>query len=365
MSILCLDIGSGTQDALYFQPGQELMNCPKFILPSPARLVAQRIQELTSRGKGIHLYGQTMGGGFGRALQEHLQAGLKASAQPRAAYSLADDLQRVRAKGVRIEESCPQGHTPLYLADFDPGFWRSFLSLAGLEYPDLILAAAQDHGFHPDSSNRQGRFRLWKELLDSTQGRMQDLLFESVPGPMTRLQEIQAAAGNCLVTDTGSAAVLGALFVPEVQELSRNKGVCVLNLGNSHTIAFLIYQDQVFAIYEHHTGMLEPKGLLKDMERFRQGSLSEEEVFQAGGHGCYINPELQGLQADFQPMFVLGPRRDMLRDQPVRFPAPGGDMMLAGCYGLLQGYKYKSGREELFAGPGPEGKARGCGCGCK
>ncbi|MFP4213329.1 MAG: DUF1786 domain-containing protein [Desulfohalobiaceae bacterium] len=363
MSILCLDIGSGTQDVLYFQPGRELMNCPKFILPSPARLVEQRISELTRRGRDIHLYGQTMGGGFSRALQEHIQAGLKISAQPRAASSLADDLERVRAKGVEVRESCPPGQSPLYVADFDPGFWRSFLTLAGLNYPDLILAAAQDHGFHPDSSNRRGRFRLWKDLLESTQGRMQDLLFDSVPEPMTRLQEIQSAAGNCLVTDTGSAAVLGALFVPEVRELSRSKGVCVLNLGNSHAIAFLIYQDQVLAVYEHHTGMLEPKGLLQDMEKFTQGRLSEEEVFQAGGHGCYTRPELYSLQADFQAMFVLGPRRDMLRDQPVRFPAPGGDMMLAGCYGLLEGYKHKSGRQELFSVVDKGGK--GCGCGCK
>lgn len=364
MAILCLDIGSGTQDVLYFEPGMELMNCPKFILPSPARMVAQRIRALTSKGKHIHLYGRNMGGGFGRELRNHIQAGLQVSAQPQAAYSLGDDLKRVRAKGVQISDKCPAGHVPLYLTDFDPGFWQNFLALAGLDYPDLVLAAAQDHGFHPDSSNRKGRFRLWKDFLQSSQGRMQDLLFEDVPAPMTRLQEIQDAAGHCLVTDTGSAAVLGALFVPEVQALSQSKGVCVLNLGNSHAVAFLIYQDLVYAVYEHHTGMLDAQQILQDMQRFKKGLLAEEEIFKAGGHGCYFRAKPSAPGVDFEQLCVLGPRRDLLLGQAVQFPVPGGDMMLAGCYGLLQGYAHKCGQESILASPEPGSSTKGSKCAC-
>ena len=41
--VLCVDIGSGTQDALLARPGLECENWPRFVLPAPARLVAQRI----------------------------------------------------------------------------------------------------------------------------------------------------------------------------------------------------------------------------------------------------------------------------------------------------------------------------------
>ncbi len=366
MSVLCLDIGSGTQDVLYYQPGRELMNCPKFILPAPARMIADRISNLASKGRHIHLYGQNMGGGFGAALRRHVEAGLQVSATPRAACSLADNPQRVREKGVQILEKCPVDHSPLYLADFDPGYWQNFLALCGLEYPDLVLAAAQDHGFHPDRSNRQGRFMLWKEILQACQGRLQDLIFEDPPAAMTRLQEIQEAAGNCLVTDTGSAAVLGAMCVPEVRQLSEQRGVCVLNLGNSHAVAFLIYNGLIYGLYEQHTSQITSQGVLHDLYRLRTGQLKQEEVFQAGGHGCQtLNLPLQS-GVDFQPLFVLGPRRDLLHGEQVQFPAPGGDMMLAGCYGLLQGYVWKKGQQDIFAAANMQASAdTGCACGCK
>ncbi len=74
--VLCLDIGSGTQDALLARPGLEYENWPRFVLPSPARMVAQRIRELTLLRRGLWLHGGNMGGGFSQALREHLAAGL-------------------------------------------------------------------------------------------------------------------------------------------------------------------------------------------------------------------------------------------------------------------------------------------------
>ena len=62
--VLCLDIGSGTQDALLARPGLEYENWPRFVLPSPARLVAQRIRELTLLRRGLWLHGGNMGGGM-------------------------------------------------------------------------------------------------------------------------------------------------------------------------------------------------------------------------------------------------------------------------------------------------------------
>ena len=53
--VLCLDIGSGTQDALLARPGLEYENWPRFVLPSPARLVAQRIRELTEKNATLEI----------------------------------------------------------------------------------------------------------------------------------------------------------------------------------------------------------------------------------------------------------------------------------------------------------------------
>jgi len=346
MRILCLDIGSGTQDVLYYDPDQNLENCPKFVLPSPARRVARRIRELTRAGRDVYLYGRNMGGGFHQGLTEHLGQGLKAFAHPEAAVALADDLDRVRAQGVDVVDECPRGAAPVHLADFDPGFWEGLLSQAGLEYPDLVMAAVQDHGFHPGTSNRRGRFAIWESLLEASQGRLDGLLFEQVPQEMTRLRTLQECIGGGPVADTGSAALLGALFEPGIERASQEHGVCVVNVGNSHTIGFLVFEDRIQGIFEHHTGLLSPESLWQHLARFRSGRLSNDDVFDDQGHGCTILDT--PARAGGYPLIVaLGPRRAMLSGCDVQFPAPGGDMMLAGCFGLIKGWKLMQEREPI------------------
>ncbi len=338
MRILCLDIGSGTQDVLYFDPDLELENCPKFVLPSPARRVAGRIRDLTRAGRDVYLYGMNMGGGFHDALTAHMEQGCRVAAHPEAALALADDLDKVRAQGITVVESCPRKAAPVHLSDFDPGFWEGLLSQAGLDYPDLVLAAVQDHGFHPRTSNRRGRFVIWESLLESSHGSLEALLFEQAPEEMTRLKALQTCTGGGPVADTGSAALLGALFEPRIEQASQDHGVCVVNVGNSHTIGFLVFEDRIQGIFEHHTGLLTPQSLWQLLERFRSGELSNDEVFESQGHGCALRdipPEARGY-----PLTVaLGPRRSMLSGYEVDFPAPGGDMMLAGCFGLIKGWK--------------------------
>jgi len=332
---LCLDIGSGTQDVLYYIPQRELENCPKFILPSPAVMVARRLEELGRRNKSVYLYGYNMGGGFARVLRKHLQAGLKAAVHPEAAYAMSDSPDNVRAMGVEITKNCPPGFAPVYLADFDPGFWQGFLAQAGLEYPEVILASAQDHGFHPGGSNRLGRFEIWRKFLSREHGDLKKLIFDVPPEEMTRLISLKQCMGGGLVCDTGAAALLGALSVPEVEELSQQQGICVVNAGNSHTIAFLVYRGRVMGIYEHHTGMLDGEKLWAQLESFRAGRLTNEEVFEDRGHGCRVLDEAAGME--FGPVFLLGPRRRLLEGFQAHFLCPGGDMMLAGCFGMLKG----------------------------
>ena len=240
--ILSLDIGSGTQDVLYYIEGVEIENCFKFVLPSPARVVATQINGLTQKGCDIYLTGKNMGGGFGRAVSAHKDAGYKVFAHPRAALALGDDLVRLEKNGIKLSERLPAGCVPVHLEDYNAGWWNCFLSAAGLELPDLVVASVQDHGFHPGKSNRMGRFNLWNRLLSESKGKPEDLLFENVPEEFTRLAELQISIGGGPVSDTGAAAVLGALFVDEIMERSFKEGICLINVGNSHTISFLLFE---------------------------------------------------------------------------------------------------------------------------
>ena len=340
MPTLCLDIGSGTQDVLYFDPSADPHNCPKFVLPAPARMVAARITRLAEAGRAIHLHGHNMGGGFGRAVHAAISSGVTVTAHPRAAKALGDNLSRVEATGVKLSETLPAGAVPVFLADYDPGFWQTLTAQAGLEPPDLVLAAVQDHGEHLDCGNREGRFRLWVKFLLQADGRPECLLYDTPPEELTRLAALQEQIGGGQVADTGAAAVLGALSMDEVTAESRERGICVVNVGNSHTIAYLVFRGRIYGVYEHHTGFLDGDKLSEQLNLFRSGNLTHEQVYEDRGHGC-LTLELPAEAKGFPSTHVIGPRRTMLENRDCRFLSPHGDMMLAGCWGLLHGLALK------------------------
>jgi uncharacterized protein (DUF1786 family) len=153
---------------------------------------------------------------------------------------------------------------------------------------------------------------------------------------LTRLADLQRDIGGGPVADTGAAAVLGALYVDEIERLSFERGITLVNIGNSHLIAFLLYGGRIHGVYEQHTGCVDGEKLWADLAAFRCGCLSFEQVFDEKGHGC-LCLDLPAEADGFAPTFVIGPRRAMLEGYDVDFPAPGGDMMLAGCFGLLKG----------------------------
>jgi uncharacterized protein (DUF1786 family) len=181
-----------------------------------------------------------------------------------------------------------------------------------------------------------GRFKLWQNLLDEADGRPEALVYRTPPAMLTRLADLQADIGGGPVADTGAAAVLGALYVEEIERLSHERGITLVNIGNSHLIAFLLFDGRIHGVYEQHTGCVDGNKLWKDLADFRCGCLSFEQVFEERGHGCLCNDLPAGADG-FQPTFVLGPRRNMLNGFDVTFPSPGGDMMLAGCFGLIKG----------------------------
>lgn len=333
--VLCIDIGSGTQDALLARPGLECENWPRFVLPSPSRMVAQRIHELTMLKRPLWLYGGNMGGGFSKALTRHIAAGLPVWVTPEAACAIHDNLEVVRSMGIRFAEQCPRGCVPLSLTDYSSDFWAALLRQTGLPLPHMVLAGAQDHGLYP-AGNRKGRMRTWSTLL-GVSGRPTDWLYATPPVELTRLTALHAKTGGP-VADTGTCALLGALCEPDVLARSFREGITIINVGNSHTVAALVYQGKVRGIYEHHTGMRTLEELKHDLAQFRLSWLPEEEVQASGGHGTAFGPYCEEA-GGYSPTYILGPKRTMLQGQG-SFLAPHGDMMLAGCFGLLWGWAH-------------------------
>ncbi len=332
--VLLLDIGSGTQDVLLALPNTTPENWPQFILPAPSRMIRQKIQTLTEAGKGIWLYGHNTGGGFFKAVHDHLKAGYTFSCTAEAAAAIHDDLDRVQAFGIEICPTPPHGAVPVYVADYDSNIWENILRQWALPLPYTVVAAVQDHGVH-EVGNRFGRMQAWRDLLEKSSHPEQWLythVAEQCPS-YTRLATLQSLTGGP-VADTGTAAVLGALCMPEVWARSQREGVTIINVGNSHTIAMLVYQGEVMGIYEHHTGQRCLEELLHDLQEFRLGWLPDEAVRATGGHGTVFSNR-DADAGSFAPTFILGPQRELLRGHG-QFIAPHGQMMLAGCFGLLR-----------------------------
>jgi uncharacterized protein (DUF1786 family) len=163
---------------------------------------------------------------------------------------------------------------------------------------------------------------------------------------MTRLQSVadSAAALPCplVVMDTAPAAVLGAGFDPVVAT-RQQKIIC--NVGNFHTLAFRLSERGIEGVFEHHTGEIDLAKLEMLLYKLADGSLKHQDVFDDMGHGAlmYSKEQLKFGNGRFD-VVVTGPRRSLFNRQSTienrkslrpYFAVPFGDMMIAGCFGLL------------------------------
>ena len=330
-TLATLDIGGGTQDFLLWRADQTIENAFKMVAPSPTQIVAARIRRARSQGRDIFLHGRLMGGGaMQRAVQEHIAAGLAVWAQPGAGASMADDLERVRSLGVRITDQAPPEALPIRTGDLDLDALRETLARFETPWPERVAVAVCDHGYSPGASNRKFRFAMWEDFLAGG-GNLEDLITPDPPPAMTRMRALTEQLPGVLVMDTAAAALWGALQDPAAAAQAE-QGVCVVNLGNMHTVGFLARGRRVLAIYEHHTGRLGAAKLSDQLRRFIAGELSNDEVFDDMGHGCARLPEAPTRVSG--PVVITGPRRRLARGLGWRTSAPFGDVMLSGCFGL-------------------------------
>jgi uncharacterized protein (DUF1786 family) len=346
MRILTVDVGTGTQDVFLFDSERELENGFKLVMPSPTVVVADRIREVTRVGRRLLLRGVTMGGGPSHwAAMDHLRAGLPAFATPEAARTFDDDLEAVAEMGFQVVSDDEARSLVDVIAVTMRDLWldevldtfRLFGIPTGI---DRLAVAVFDHGAAPPGfSDRVFRFNYLRERLGEGGG-LSSFAFarDQVPESLTRLHAVAqtAPAGlPLLLMDTAPAAVLGALEDPSV---AGPGSALVVNVGNFHALAFKLADGRVSGLFEHHTGELSPASLERFVRRLSAGSLTNEEVFSTKGHGAAMFDS-----SDSGPptvVSVLGPRREMLRRSGLvaHEAVPHGDMMLAGCYGLLRAY---------------------------
>lgn len=357
MRILTVDVGTGTQDIYLYDSRIDMENGFKLVVPSPTMMVHQRLKEATRRGEAVLLRGVTMGGGPSHwAARDHAKAGFPIYATPDAARTFDDDLSRVEADGIQIisadeTQTLPDSVIRLELRDFDFGgiaaaFGEFGVSLADL---DAVAVAVFDHGAAPaDVSDRQFRFDYLDEQIRA-KNRLSAFAFMSneVPTIMTRLQAVVDSSDGVdaplVVMDTAPAAVLGATLDPKVRSRSRT---LITNVGNFHTLAFRLGPTGIEGVFEHHTGLIDLPKLEDLLRALADGSLKHDDIFGDHGHGALVYDEepLSFGKGEYD-VVVTGPRRGMFQSavsgQPSvaslrpYFPAPFGDMMIAGCFGLL------------------------------
>lgn len=353
MKILTVDIGTGTQDIFLYDSNLDLENGFKLVLPSPTMMVHRRLKQSLPSRTPILLTGHQMGGGPSAwAIEEYARAGIPVYMTASAATTINDELEKVEALGIKIvgeEEGKKLQVTSYELRDFDFELISKTFKDYGVSLDDLsaIAVAVFDHGNAPAGvSDRQFRFDYLDERIKAKNSLSAFAhLSTDVPKIMTRLQSVVDSAGELpcplVVMDTAPAAVLGAGFDPVVAGL-KQKIIC--NVGNFHTLAFRLGEKGIEGVFEHHTGEIDLTKLESLIRKLADGSLKHEDVFNDMGHGAlmYTDEKFEFGKDEFD-VVVTGPRRSMFRvgadgRPPLLkpyFAVPFGDMMIAGCFGLL------------------------------
>jgi uncharacterized protein (DUF1786 family) len=350
MQILAVDIGTGTQDIYLYDARLDIENGFKLVTPSPTMMVNRALKEATRKKEAVLLTGVIMGGGPSQwAAEAHVREGLPIYATPDAARSFNDDLVVVREMGIEVVSDDEAAKLPgsvqrLELRDFDFSAIARAFEQFGVSLMDLaaISVAVFDHGnAPPDVSDRQFRFDYLDERIRA-ENRLSAFAYRSdeIPSIMTRLQAVADSANSgvdvpLIVMDTAPAAVLGATFDPLV---SARKRVMIANIGNFHTLAFRLGPSGIEGVFEHHTGLVDLESLEKLILALAGGTLKHEDVFGDHGHGALIyHHEPLKISGDHFGLAVTGPRRRLMVESKLQphFAVPFGDMMLAGCFGLL------------------------------
>ncbi len=355
---MAIDVGKGTEDVLFYQEGIPVENSIQMIVPSTAQILAKQISNINERP--VRIQGELMAGEpWHKAVYEISEADPDGVIMTEtAARSLRYVLDQVRSKGVKIvKDQDIDKYTGPLVSVADINWERIFqiLQASEINVSDIkkVLLCCQDHGEPEDPKQSTRDFRMktvYKNL--EIRGRLEDLLLEtdSIPNNLPRLKSIAFSALKAIphlndkdifVMDSSPAVILGAVSYVNDFEL-------IVNVGNGHTLAAILNDKLVEAIYEIHTGGINLDNFTENIRRLAKGDLSHEEALKSGGHGVFVRNKIKMKPADIDnlfPMSVIGPKRDIIQSLNMKYVNPGGSMMMAGPIGLLRAYHYKIGKD--------------------
>ena len=338
MKILSIDVGSGTQDIMLYDSEESIENSPKMVLPSPTRIIAERIRK---HKNDLFLSGETMGGGsVSNSIKNHLKKGYKVLMTENSARTINDNLNHVKSLGVEI---IPEGEkhsdiTEIELMDVDlNAIKEAFIQFdVELEF-DYIGVAVQDHGFKEGMGDRNFRFMKIREKLNIPRRPEEFAYFNSAPDYFTRMNAVfRTLKGyNITLMDSKFAAICGTTCDDYVENLD---SFVALDIGNGHTLAASVFEGKISGVFEHHTSMLTPNKLFNYIDELAAGVLLHEQIHGDGGHGAWIAEPIDG----FECVVATGPLRKILQktDFKVHYASPAGDVMMAGPMGLIKAINF-------------------------
>jgi uncharacterized protein (DUF1786 family) len=340
--ILAIDIGAGTQDILIFDPQKTMEGMISLVLPAPTLFLGEKI----GRCRGdLFFTGDTIGGGgITSVIKKHIQSRHKVIMTRDAAFSVRDNLEEVESLGIEIREALPPDFTgeQFYLREVNLKILGEFLKNFGEDFNIGVVAlAVQDHGTPPlNTSARRFRFATFEKRLRETRNPLHFAYWEDdIPPQYKRMHSASQAAkeqlpsARILLMDTSFSAILGCMD-------ENSKPSLLVNVGNNHTLAVIISGGLIDGLMELHTLSLTSEDLREQIERFVRGEISNDEVFERGGHGSIIFTPHPLKELSIK---VTGPHREIFKETglPFEFATPYGNMMMTGPIGLIKAVQEK------------------------
>ena len=368
--ILAIDVGKGTEDVMVYS-GEPIENSIQMVLPSTAQKLSKvlsKIEAATSDNpvivKGNIMAGEPWHKEVYRLCDREKHSVVMTETSGK---SLRYNLNQVKNRGVKITSSqkikdyMKNEERVIHTSDVDWDRLKSVLSKEDiLDKITTILLCCQDHG-EPDVAQQSTRdFRmnaLYRNIED--RGDLTDLLWRhsgEIPAYFPRFRAICEDAKEAFpwisedkifVMDSSPAVLLGALTEEiagkrESYSKESDSEKVIINVGNGHTVAAFVENEEVLAIYETHTGGVDPDGLMNDLKQIVKGELNHKQALERGAHGMIIRKEgrerLEGL-SEVPEIILVGPNRKILSKLPHTLSHPSGSMMMAGPVGLLAAYK--------------------------
>jgi uncharacterized protein (DUF1786 family) len=350
MKILAIDVGTGTQDIMFYNTEKEIENSIKLVLPSPHLTIVQKMKKINNN---IYFNGVIMGGGkIKNQAINHMKKGFKVATEELAGKTIRDNLEQVESYGIEIvkNKNDPKykNYTKVTLQDVNIKQLSDIISQFDIDFNfDAIAIAVQDHGYNENMGDRDFRFEKIREKLDKPiKPEEYGFLTYEIPEYYSRMQSVKKSVIKSLkneknekplvIMDTKFASICGMCYDKSTEKLN---SYIVMDIGNGHTTVASIENGKIQGIYEHHTSRLNSQKIDKLNKKLANGTITFEEIHDDDGHGAYvINPI-----SKIEKVIVSGPKRKLIEDSELdyHYASPGGDVMMTGTVGLIKTMKYK------------------------